>query len=393
MLLPIRLKPQVAASYPLYTTPTESYFNIISPLTLKPLKIKNLDLDDGTEEYLNTLDKNIERLTLSNRNITSIFDFIHFSNLIKLDISRTKIRDISYIPETVEVFICRSNFLIVCPPLNESLKVLDLGDNLIKDMPEFTSKLEYVDVDNNGLKLFRNFNHGLLYLSARNNNLTMIPLIPDTLRVLQIDNNRNLKKIPILPESLDICSIKYTDIYDDIVIFYHDFNIIFMDEYVMERYNMECIKNYIKMINENIINNRLWFRRYIWHIREKVIKMNFSPDKLKIHLDTFESEQNHKPETAEWFDEMIDNWNSKTDHIFDKQHKYTRTNDQMYEDLQTFYMESPYLFNTSRNIVVGDFDNDEYYSDEYYNDYERYEFDNESYDTEYNGYCFDFYDF
>ena len=361
-----------------YMTPVGSYINTLHPLA----PLKKLELDDGIKEYLNTLDKNIKRLTLYNKNIISITDIISFSNLIKLDISRTKIRDISYIPDTIEIFICRSNFLVECPPLNKCLKVLDLGDNLIKDMPEFTPNLEYVDVDNNGLKLFRNFNHGLLYLSARNNHLIRLPFLPDTLKVLQIEYNYDLKIIPILPESLDICSMKYTNIVKNIVNFYHNIhNIHFMDEYVMERYNMECIKNYIKMINENIMNNKSRFRKYIWYIREKVIKIKFSPDKLKIHLDSYQSKQNLKPDTLEWFDDMINNWNSDYNHISDKSYtiKYTRTNDQMYDNLNNFYIESPYLLNRSHNIIIDEFDNDNYSDseDDYYhnNEYDDFDFD------------------
>lgn len=367
-----------------YMTPIGSYIETLTPLA----PLKKLELDDGIEEYLNILDKNIKSLTLYNKNIVSITDIISFPNLIKLDISRTKIRDISYIPDTIEVFICRSNFLTKCPPLNKSLKVLDLRDNLIKDMPEFTSNLEYVDVDNNGLKLFRNFNHGLLFLSARNNNLIRLPFFPDTLKVLQIDNNRDLKIISILPESLNICSMKYTNIFNNIVNTYHNiYSVYFTDVYEMERYNMELIKNYIKMINENIIKNRSWFRKYIWNIREKVIKMKFSPEKLKIHLETYEPEQNLNPGTLEWFDCMINNWNSDYNHISDKSYtiKYTRTNDQMYDDLNNFYIESPYLLNRSHNIIIDQFDND----DDYYSDSE----DDNYYDNENDYFDFDFDDF
>jgi hypothetical protein len=363
-----------------YMTPVGSYTNILSHIPLKNLELD--DDDDDVEEYLKTLDKNIERLTLSNRTIINITDIFSFPNLIKLDISRTKTKFIPYIPDTIEIFICRNNFLIECPRLNKCLKVLDLGNNLIKDMPEFTPNLEYVDVDYNGLKLFRNFNHGLLYLSARNNHLTRLPFLPDTLKVLQIDNNPDLKIIPILPDSLDICSMIFTEffniynnnIYNNI----HSFNLA--DAYETVNYNMESIKNYIKMINENIMKNRSWFRRYIWYIREKVIKIKFSPDKLKNYLETYKSKQNFTSDTAEWFDEMFDNWNSDSDQIFDKQYniKYTRNNDQMYASLNNFYTESPYLLNISHNIIVGDFDNDEYYD---YSDYEQYEYENTEYEN------------
>ena len=346
-------------------TPVGSYTNSLSPITPS----KKSELDDGTQEYLKTLDKNIKRLTLCNRDIINITDINVFPNLIKLDISSTKIRHIPYIPDTIEIFICCYNYLHECPPLNKCLKVLDLSNNFIHDMPEFTPNLEYVDVDNNSIKLFRNLNHGLLFLSAVNNYLTRMPLLPDTLRVLKLDDNLDLKMMPILPESLDICSMKHSIIYNTFDIYHNPFR----NE--PDKYNMEHIKNYIKLINGNIMKNRSWFRKYIWYIREKVFKAKFSPDKLKNHLENYVSSENVNQETAEWFDEVINNWNSDSDHIFDKPYKinYRRTNDQMYAGMKKFYTESPYLLNKFHNIFVGDFDNDKYYRN-----YQHYNYDIDS---------------
>jgi hypothetical protein len=358
-----------------YMTPVGSYIHTLSPLT----PLKDVELDDGTEEYLKTLDKNIKRLTLSERNIKNINSIIRFPNIIKLDISRTGIRDISYIPETIEIFICCRNFLSKCPQLNKNLKILDLGYNSIKDMPEFTPNLEYVNVDNNGLKLFRNFNHGLQYLSAKNNNLIRLPFLPDTLRILHVDNNNNLKIIPILPESLDICSMTYTKIFNNIVNIYHD---VYEEE--IDKYNMECIKNYIKTINVNIMKNKSWFRKYIWYIREKIIKTKFSPNKLNIHLENYKSGENFKPGTVEWFDEMINNWSNENDydHIFDNSYNinYTRNNDQMYNGFVDFYTDNPYLMNICQTIIPGEFDNDKYYD---YSGYEQYEYEDNYYYDDY----------
>jgi hypothetical protein len=350
-----------------YMTPVGSYINTLSYPPLKKLK-----LDSGIKKYLNNLDENIKKLNLSNKKLENITDVTHLQCLIKLDISRTNIRSILYIPDTIEIFICRYNFLVECPKLNDSLKVLDLSHNLIDDMPEFTSNLEYVDVDNNSLKLFRNFNHGLQYLSAKNNNLIRLPLLPDTLKVLQVDNNNNLKIIPVLPDSLYICSMRYTSIFTEIVNIKHD---VYEEE--TDRYNMEFIKKYSKIINGNIIKEKSFVRKYIRYICEKVIKAKFSPEELDIHIHNFVSDKNYKPETLEWFDEMIDSWNNGYEHIFNKSYNinYTLTNDQMYNDLINFYSNIPYSF------FDDGFDND--YDD--YDDYDDSDSDTESeYDKYYN---------
>lgn len=174
----------------IYTTAIGSY--ITSALDTPSRPLKKLKLDDDIKEYLNTLDSNIKRLTLLNRNFKDMTEIVNFPNLIKLDISRTRIREITYIPQTVETFICCYNLLTKCPSLNKNIKILDLRNNLITDMPEFTPNLEIVNVDGNCIKFFRSFNHGLLYLFARFNSFLRLPFIPETVRVLKLDINRCL---------------------------------------------------------------------------------------------------------------------------------------------------------------------------------------------------------
>lgn len=375
----------------LYMTPVHDGSYIETSLIQPQTPLKKLVFDeDETEAYLETLDKNIKRLTLSGRDIRDISLISGFKNIVKLDISETKIRHVTYIPETVEILFCYNNFLTECPVLNERLKVLDLSSNFIEYMPKFTSNLEYVNLDGNKIKVFREFNHGLLFLSARNNSLTRLPFVPDTLKSLLLDNNPNLKTIPILPESLNICSIEFTNIYDQIYSFYcHDnknFEVVSYNGFDHRKYNMEYIKNYSKMLHNNIIRSRSWFRRYVWSIREKVIKRKFSPNSLDIHMESFNSED-LKPGTIEWFDEMINTWNCDNDNHIATEINYKRTNEQMYNDLNNFYADSPYIYavDDMATLLLGNFDNDYYEEseDEDYYHFNEYYFD-DNYDDEHH---------
>ena len=59
------------------------------------------------------------------------------------------------------------------------------------------------------------------------------------------------------------------------------------------------------------VYNRSSITRYIWYIREKIVKNSFSPEKLNILLETFvQYDDTIEPDTAEWYEIMIKHWNN-----------------------------------------------------------------------------------
>lgn len=375
-----------------YMMPNGSYITHISN-TSKSENVKTNPLD----KYLNFLGFDISKISL-NSYINYMPDFSRFCNLIHLDISHSQIKNIPFIPPTVEIFICNNNKLSLCPKLNECLRILDLSHNFITEMPEFTDNLEIVNLDGNLIKFLRKINNGLLYLSVTFNCLIRLPFLPDTLRILHLDYNKQLCNIPMLSESIELCTFENTRFYDKIVAYYHkDISYYNYDGFIC--HNMQYIKNYTKKLSESIIRNKSWFRRYVWSIREKVTKKKFSPDNFKIFLETFDPNNDEIiPETIEWYDDLIKKWNS--DHSYDNIYptvNYIRNNEQMHEDLINYVNNNIYLcyYNEPVRVFLNeevtehimddmyDYDFYDYFSEEddesFHYDSER---DDESYDQE-----------
>ena len=354
-----------------YMMPYGSYINHTDDL--------ESSYDDEVNQYLNSL--NIDTLKISfyysDIYMFNMPDFSRFNKLIHLDISNTGIENVSYIPSSVEVFICSGNCLKVCPPLNDNLRVLDLSCNYITDMPVFSKNLEIVNLDNNKIKFFREFNHGLLYLSAISNCLVTSPFIPDTVRILQLSRNK-IQNIPILPESLEFCKINDTDLYPKIVKFYYKDNIVYRNYPYMtynKEPNTEQIKNYTKMISDKKHNYRSHLKRYIWHIREKIVKNRFSPEKLNFLLETFvPNDDTIEPETIEWYDNINEHWNDSHSYYTYQTVNYMRNNNQLYNNLTNFVNNNQYFEPINSNSqpyisIRSDYNNYNYNDHEEYNWY------------------------
>ena len=137
------------------------------------------------EEYLNSLDDNVEEIKLSYKNLKELPNLSKFKNL--------------------KYLYCSHNNLTSLPEnLPNSLKILDCYNNKLTRLPEnLPNSLELLYCNNNKLKILsENLPNSLIELQCNNNNLTSLPEnLPNFLKLLYCYNNDLLKDYPNLIEN------------------------------------------------------------------------------------------------------------------------------------------------------------------------------------------------
>ena len=184
------------------------------------------------ETYLNSLPEDIELIDVNGKGLDYLPDLSRFTNLKKL--------------------YCYNNQLVSLPFLPDSLQILWCSDN----------KLTSIHLLPNSIQI----------LYCDNNQLVFLPLLPNSLGLLNINNNQFVS-LPLLPDSL------YGFWYSE----NPTFEIIFS-------FHINVVKKKIKIINQfrNLyycIKYKRQFSKWLWDIREKKVKEEFHPDRLREMLE------------------------------------------------------------------------------------------------------------
>jgi Leucine-rich repeat (LRR) protein len=95
--------------------------------------------------------------------------------------------------------------LVDIPVLPDSVTRLKLDNNRIKYLKfdQLPTKLGQLDINNNGLEHIEWFPETLVNLSAKNNNLTELPPLPSKLMFIHIEHN-NIQTLPNIPRRLNL---------------------------------------------------------------------------------------------------------------------------------------------------------------------------------------------
>ena len=171
-----------------------------------PAGLKILDISKNCIQVLKKLPPNLMTLNFSHNPVSKVPSFP--DSLTTLNCSNCNLSNFPILPDTLTELSCLNNSLttLIIPV---SLKKLECSNNNLVEII-CNSKLEVIECNNNKLKKFVNLqNCSNLWKLLCNNNISLKepPIIPDLVRVLQMDSC-GLNHLPNLPKELVSCSFE-----------------------------------------------------------------------------------------------------------------------------------------------------------------------------------------
>ena len=226
------------------------------------------------EEYLYSLYDFEEIIDISNKNLTYLPDLSRFKNLKILSCYHNNLVSLPPLPNSLQILYCSHNQLVSLPPLPNSLQELYCYNNQLSSLYPLPNSLEILFCDDNQLVSLPSLPNSLEILRCYNNQLVTLPPLPNSLKLLYCNNNQ-LTSLPPLPNSLEIlfCKNNPTD--------------EFINPYT---YSIIDTKKHVKILNKFInlyycIKYKNKFRKWLWDIREKKVKEEYHPDRLREILE------------------------------------------------------------------------------------------------------------
>ena len=99
--------------------------------------------------------------------------------------------------------------------LNKSpLETLNVNYNKLSELPEIPDSVANLDVSFNAIRSLNNLSSSLKSLNLRHNELSHIPKLPDNLEVFDCSENQNLKGLPILPDNIKMLYLNDCNIFE-----------------------------------------------------------------------------------------------------------------------------------------------------------------------------------
>jgi Leucine-rich repeat (LRR) protein len=118
-----------------------------------------------------------------------------------------------YFYDGIEYLNCSNNDLSILPMLPQKLKILDCSCNSLQSLPELPHTLVTLKCESNQLRYVPVLHTGIKSVICCYNNLTFIPTLPPTLEELFCNNNE-LKILPIENVKLRIFTYFNNPVYD-----------------------------------------------------------------------------------------------------------------------------------------------------------------------------------
>jgi hypothetical protein len=169
----------------------------IEELSIGKTQIVNLEFETGIAGNLTELN------LCDNFLIKTLPDFatLKTNKLDRLDISNTRIKNISNLPETLTSLNFNSTKVRDIPLLPERLINLYCSNNNLRELKNLPQGLGYLNCSHNDIEAFEYLPQSLTYLDCSYNELTSLPTLPEFLIDINCSNN-NLMEIPPLPEKI-----------------------------------------------------------------------------------------------------------------------------------------------------------------------------------------------
>jgi len=101
--------------------------------------------------YLDILQSNVENIYIGFANLYIMPDLIRFTNIITLKCGHNFLKEIHWLPRTLQNLYCNNNLLTYLPPLPSGLQVLDCNQNKLASLPPLPHGLQILTCDGNQL--------------------------------------------------------------------------------------------------------------------------------------------------------------------------------------------------------------------------------------------------
>jgi Leucine-rich repeat (LRR) protein len=146
--------------------------------------------------------RNCEREEIVTEDVQSCLDGLS-ENAVVINISNTDLTSISNLSRFTQLlhFNCNYNQLTSLPLLPDSLELLDCKYNQLTSLPSLPRDLQYLDCKFNKLKSLPLLPSKLVLLDCFDNELTSLPLLPEGLLSINCCINQ-LISLPVLPNYL-----------------------------------------------------------------------------------------------------------------------------------------------------------------------------------------------
>jgi Leucine-rich repeat (LRR) protein len=180
-----------------------SYKLITIPTKLKEFTwVTSLDVSMNELTELENLPPNLEELSCSHNNLSSINDIDLPDTLTSMNLSHNNLSEINKLPLQLENLICNDCGMDSISNIPNSVIHIELNNNILNELPDLPTDLEYLSVENNMIKeLPPSYPDGLEILNISYNQIKEIKNLPDNLHTLDASNNM-IKLIDVLPNSL-----------------------------------------------------------------------------------------------------------------------------------------------------------------------------------------------
>jgi len=120
---------------------------------------------------------------------------LEFNNLLELNCSNNRLKEIPELPPTLRRLDCSVNFIVKLPNLPNGLRYLNCSDNNLYVLPDLPSTLKKLLCSYNNLTDLPELPSMLDELDCSNNELDYIDSLPSNLKNLNISHNQ-FKKLP-----------------------------------------------------------------------------------------------------------------------------------------------------------------------------------------------------
>ena len=150
---------------------------------------------------------NFNSIGCNNLNIKNLDGIQYFKKLISLDCSNNQIISLKSLPSSIKVLNCDSNQLISLPTLPTNITNFYCSDNQLTSLPVLPNTIQILNCNSNLLTSLPKLPSLLNQLRAEQNLLSSLPSLPSYLYKCVCFSNPNLFCIPLLPNSLHILNI------------------------------------------------------------------------------------------------------------------------------------------------------------------------------------------
>jgi hypothetical protein len=101
--------------------------------------------------YLDILQNNAEHIYIGYSSLYVMPELMRFTNIISLKCGYNFLKEIPYLPNTLQQLYCNNNNLIALPPLPSGLRVLECDKNKLSLLPPLPHGLHILTCDDNQL--------------------------------------------------------------------------------------------------------------------------------------------------------------------------------------------------------------------------------------------------